>query len=93
MLKYKRLSEVEKSVTDQGGFTEELAAAHQIADGHVKVGVATAPVGDLCEWMSGQDLLQTHTHTHTHVYLHITAGVLDWDKFAVTGVSTMAGVL
>lgn len=42
----------------QGGLTQQLAAADQVADGDVEVRVAAAPVGDLGEGVSGQDVLQ-----------------------------------
>jgi len=41
----------------QRGLAEQLAAAHEVADGHVEVGVATAPVGDLGEGVGHQDVL------------------------------------
>lgn len=39
--------------TDQWGFTEQLASSHQVADSDVKIGVSTAPVGDLGKGVSG----------------------------------------
>ena len=42
----------------QGRFAEELGSPDQIADGHVEVGVAAAPVRDLGEGVRGQRLLQ-----------------------------------
>lgn len=44
--------------THQWGFTEQLAASDQVSDGDVEVRVATAPVGDLSEEVSGEDVLQ-----------------------------------
>lgn len=44
--------------THQRRFTQQLAASHQVSDGDVEVGVATAPVGDLGEGVGGQDVLQ-----------------------------------
>ena len=38
----------------QGRLAEELGAPDQVADGHVEVCVATGPVGDPCEGMSGR---------------------------------------
>ena len=48
---------LKKVDTYERSFAEELAATDQVANGHVEVGVATAPVGDLGEWVGGQDLL------------------------------------
>lgn len=42
----------------QGGFTQQLAASHQVSNGDVKVRVAAAPVGDLGERVSDEDVLQ-----------------------------------
>lgn len=41
----------------QGGLTEQLASSHQVANGYVEVRVATAPVGDLGEGMSDENIL------------------------------------
>lgn len=41
----------------QRGFTQQLAAPDQVPDGDVEVRVAAAPVGDLGEGVSGQDVL------------------------------------
>ena len=37
----------------QWGFTQQFTATHKVANGHVEVGVATAPVGNLCEGVGG----------------------------------------
>lgn len=42
----------------QGGFTQQFAASDQVSDGDVEIRVAAAPVGDLGEGMSGEELLQ-----------------------------------
>lgn len=42
----------------QGRFTQQLAASHQVSNGYVKVRVAAAPVGDLGERVSDEDVLQ-----------------------------------
>lgn len=39
-------------------FTEEFASSDQVANCHVEVTVATAPVGYLCERMGGQHILE-----------------------------------
>ena len=41
----------------EGGFAEQLRAAHQIADRHVEVGVTGGPVRDARERMRYQDVL------------------------------------
>lgn len=41
----------------QGGLAEELASSHQVANGYMEVGVATAPVGDLGEGVSDENIL------------------------------------
>ena len=41
----------------QRSLTQQLTASDQVAYGDVKVGVATAPVGDLSEGVGGQDIL------------------------------------
>lgn len=46
------------SPAHQGRFTQQLAASHQVSDGDVEVRVAAAPVGDLREGVSGEDVLQ-----------------------------------
>lgn len=38
--------------------SHRAASAHQVPDGDVEVGVATAAVGDLGEGVSGQDVLR-----------------------------------
>ena len=43
-------------------FTQQLAATHKIANGHVEVGVTTAPVGNLGKRMSGQNFLKNKNH-------------------------------
>lgn len=35
----------------QGRFAEQLVAPHQVANGHVEVRVAAAPVGDAGKWV------------------------------------------
>lgn len=45
------------SFSHQRGFTQQLAAPDQVPDGDVEVRVAAAPVGDLGEGVSGQDVL------------------------------------
>lgn len=47
-------------ITHQRGFTKQFASSDQVADGDMKVGVSTAPVGDLCEGVGGQDVLAKH---------------------------------
>lgn len=47
----------------QRGLTEQFAAADQVSDGDVEVGVAAAPVGDFGEGVSGQDILQEDGQT------------------------------
>ena len=37
----------------QAGFAEEPATPYQVSDGHVEVVRATAPVGDLGDWVDG----------------------------------------
>lgn len=46
------------SVSHQRGLTQQLAASDQVSDGDVEVRVAAAPVGDLSEGVSGEDVLQ-----------------------------------
>jgi hypothetical protein len=46
----------------QSGLAQELAASHQVANCHVKVGVATAPVRDLCERVTHQYLLRLRVY-------------------------------
>lgn len=46
------------SVAHQWGFTQQFAASDQVSDGDVEVRVAAAPVGDLSEGVSGEDVLQ-----------------------------------
>lgn len=41
----------------QGCLAEQLASPHQIADRYMEVRVATAPVGDLGEGMSDENIL------------------------------------
>ena len=41
----------------QRRLTQQLRATHQVADGHVEVGVPARPVGDLVEGVGHQDLL------------------------------------
>lgn len=41
----------------QGGLTKQLASSHQVANGYVEIGVATAPVGDLGEGVSDENIL------------------------------------
>lgn len=45
--------------THQWGLTQQFASSDQVADGDVEIGVPAAPVGDLGEGVSGQDVLQT----------------------------------
>lgn len=42
----------------QGGFTQQLAASHQVSDGDVEIRVPAAPIGDLGEGVSDQDVLR-----------------------------------
>lgn len=51
------------AVTHQRGFTKQFASSDQIANGDMKVGVSTAPVGDLCEGVGGQDVLAKKRRT------------------------------
>ena len=39
------------------GLAQQLGAPHQVTDGHVEVGVPTRPVGDPCEGVSHQNIL------------------------------------
>lgn len=41
----------------QGGLAEQLASSHQVADGNMEVRVATAPIGDLGEGVSDENIL------------------------------------
>lgn len=41
----------------QGGLAEQLASSDQVADGYMEVRVATAPVGDLGEGVSDENIL------------------------------------
>lgn len=43
--------------THQRGFTQKFASSDQVPDGDVKVGVPTAPVGDLSEGVCSQNVL------------------------------------
>lgn len=58
------LPKLHLSATHQRGLTQQFASSDQVADCDVEVGVSTAPVGDLGEGVSGQDVLRAHTHTH-----------------------------
>ena len=40
------------------GFAQQLGAPHQVADGHVEVGVARRPVGNSSKWVCHQDILK-----------------------------------
>lgn len=51
------LNKIHAGFSHQRGFTQQLAAADQVPDGDVEVRVAAAPVGDLSEGVSGQDVL------------------------------------
>ena len=42
----------------EAGLAQQLGAAHQVADGHVEVGVPTGPVGDACEGVGDQNILR-----------------------------------
>lgn len=42
----------------QRSFTQQFAPSHQVSDGDVEIRVSAAPVGDLGERMSGEDVLQ-----------------------------------
>ena len=46
------------SGSHQRRLAEQLAASDQVSDGDVEVRVAAAPVGDLGEGVSGEDVLQ-----------------------------------
>lgn len=45
----------------QRGFTQQFAPSDQVSDGDVEIRVPAAPVGDLGERMSGEDVLQGET--------------------------------
>ena len=47
----------------QGGLTQQLAAADQVTDGDMEVGVSTAPVGDLGEGVGDQNVLLNNKNT------------------------------
>ena len=53
----------------QGRLAEQLGAPHQVPDGHVEVGVATGPVGDPCEGMSYQNVLQIQSQSQLELML------------------------
>ena len=40
------------------GLAQQLRAPHQVADGHVEVGVARRPVGNSSKWVCHQDILK-----------------------------------
>lgn len=42
----------------QRSFTQQFAPSDQVSDGDVEIRVPAAPVGDLGERMSGEDVLQ-----------------------------------
>ena len=42
----------------EGGLAQQLGPSHQVADGHVEVGVAAGPVGDAGERVGDEDLLR-----------------------------------
>ena len=42
----------------QRRLTQQLRATHQVADGHVEVGVPAGPVGDACEGVGDQNILR-----------------------------------
>lgn len=44
-------------VTHQGGLAEDFASLDEVSDGDVEVRVPAAPVGDLSEGMSYQNVL------------------------------------
>lgn len=50
----------------QGGLTEQLASSHQVANGYVEIRVATAPVGDLGEGVSDENILVEHKTDTQH---------------------------
>ena len=45
------------SDTYEGGFTQQLTASDQVTNGHMEIGVATTPIGNLGEWVCGQYVL------------------------------------
>lgn len=47
-----------RSVSHQWGLAQQFAPSDQVSDGDVEIRVATAPVGDLSEGVSGEDVLQ-----------------------------------
>ncbi len=47
-----------RSFTHQRGFTQQFAASHQVSNGDVEVRVTAAPIRDLGEGMSGEDVLK-----------------------------------
>lgn len=42
----------------EGGFAEQLGAPHQVAYGHVEIGIARRPVGDAGEGVRYKDILK-----------------------------------
>ena len=72
---------LKSKVAHQWGLTQQLGASDQVSDGDVEVGVATAPVGDLSEWVCGQDVLlrwelenyTVNTHIHNFHNTHVCA--------------------
>ena len=60
-------------MTHHGGLTEKLGTSHQVANSHVEVSVATAPVGDLGEGVGGQQFLGTKQRVEgENHYLNLT---------------------
>lgn len=52
--------------THQRGLTQQFASSDQVANCDVEVSVPTAPVGDLGEGVSGQDVLQGEKTNDPH---------------------------
>ena len=44
--------------THERCFAQQFTSMYQVSDCHVKIGVTTAPVGDLCKRMYGQYVLK-----------------------------------
>lgn len=61
------------SAAHQWRLTEQLAASNQVPDGDVEVRIAAAPVGDLSERVSCEDVLQEVGLAHRLFSLQLTS--------------------
>lgn len=53
-----------KMASHQIGFAQQLGALDQVADGHVEVTVATAPVRYFRKWIGSEDILSININQY-----------------------------